>query len=159
MLQVCDLRSGPVAGEDDLFMPIEKRVERLEEFFLRTIFASEKLDIVDQKKISLAITLPEFDQIAVLDRVDELVDEQFTREVYHLHIFLLRPDVLTNRLHQMRLAETDPAVNEQRVVRARRRLRHGKTRCMRDFVVRTDHERFKRVPWIESRHSCAWLCV
>src|SRR6266536_529715 len=119
VLQVRDLRSGPVAGEHDLFMSVEKRVERVKKFFLGTLLASQKLDIVNQKKIGLAITLPEFDQIAVLDRIDELVDEKFTRDVYHLHIFLLRPDVLTNRLHQMGLAETDPAVNEQRVIRAR----------------------------------------
>ena len=59
----------------------------------------------------------------------------------------------------MRLPETDPAVNEQRVIRARRCLRDGETCGMRNFVVRTDHERFKRVPWIESGDGCAWLCV
>src|SRR5437867_5229356 len=140
-------------------MPVKKCIERVKEFFLGTLLASEKLNIVNQKKISLAITLPEFDQITVLNRIDELIDEQFAGDVYHLHIFLLRPHVLTNRLHQMCLAETDPAVNEQRVIRARRRLRHGKTCGMRNFVVRADHERFKRVPWIESGHGCAWLCV
>src|SRR5438874_9351446 len=131
VFQICDFRGGPVAGQDDLFMPVEKRIERVKEFFLGTLLASQKLDIVNQKKIGLAIALPEFDQIAVLDRIDELVNEKFTRDVYHLHIFLLRPDVLTNRLHQMGLAETDPAVNEQRVIRARRRLRDGESRGMR----------------------------
>ena len=64
-----------------------------------------------------------------------------------------------NRLHQMGFAETDSPINEQRVIRARRRLRDRKTRGMRNFVVRADHERFEGVPWIESGHSCAWLRV
>src|SRR5215469_11573441 len=140
-------------------MPIEERIERMKEFFLGALLSSEKLDVVNQKKISLAITLPEFDQVAVLNRIDELIDEQFTRDVYDLHIFLLRPDVLTNRLHQVRLAKTDPTVNEQWVVRARRCLRDGEARGMCNFVVRTDHERFECVPWIESGNGCTWLCV
>src|SRR5438552_12309285 len=140
-------------------MPIKKSVESVKEFLLRSLLASEKLDVVNQENISLAITLPEFDEIAVLDRVDELVDEQLTRDVDHLHVFLFRPDELAGGLHQMGLAQTDAAINEQRIVRARRRLRDGKTGCVRDFVVRADDERFKRVPRIESRNGCAWSCV
>src|SRR5262249_21586909 len=56
----------------------------------------------------------------------------------------------------MGLAETDAAVNEQRIIRARRRLRDGKTGCMRNFVVWTDDERFERVPRIESGNGCPW---
>ena len=47
VLQVRDLRSGPVAGEHDLFMPIKKSVESVKEFFLRPLLAAEKLDIVN----------------------------------------------------------------------------------------------------------------
>ena len=108
-------------------MSVEKRIECVKEFLLGPLLATEKLDVVNQKKIGLAITLPEFDQIAVLDRVDELVDEQFTGDINHLHVFLLGPDVLADGLHQVGLAKTDTAINEQRVVRARRRLRHGKS--------------------------------
>ena len=47
VFQIRDLGSGPVAGEHDLLMPVEKRVERVKKFFLGTFFATEKLDIVD----------------------------------------------------------------------------------------------------------------
>src|SRR4029453_16842404 len=104
---------------------IEKRVECVKKFFLGTLFAPEKLDVVNQEKVDLTITLPEFDQITVLDGVDELVDEQFAGDINHLHVFLLGPDVLADGLHQVGLAKTDTAINEQRVVRARGRLRHG----------------------------------
>src|SRR5580704_8553151 len=134
-------------------MSVEKRIERVKEFFLGTLLASEKLDVVDQEEIDLAIALSEFDQITVLDRVDELIDEQFTGNINHLYVFLLGPNVLANGLHQVGLAKTDTAINEQWVVCPRRRLRHGESGGMRNFIVRADHERFERVPWVESRHG------
>src|SRR6266705_5985738 len=138
-------------------MAVKKCIECVKEFLLGPLLATKKLDVINQKKIGLAIALPELDQIAVLDRVDELVNEEFAREVDDLHVFFLRPDVLTDGLHQMGLAKTHPAVNEQRVVRARRRLRNGEACRVRNFVVWTHHERLECVPWIETRHGCAWF--
>src|SRR6478736_1439204 len=123
-------------------MSVKQRVERVEKFLLRSLLTTEKLNVVNQKKVGLPIALPEFDQITVLDRVDELVDEQLTREVDHLHVFPFRPDELADGLHQMGLAQTDAAVNEQRIVRSRRSLRDGETGCVRDFIVRANDERF-----------------
>src|SRR6266704_3556040 len=131
-------------------MAVKKRIECVKEFLLGPLLAAQKLDVINQKKIGLAITLPELDQITVLDRVDELVNEEFARDIDDLHVFFLRPDVLTDGLHKMGLAQTYPAVNEQRVVRARRSLRHGKACRVRDLIVRTYYKRFKCVPWIES---------
>ena len=89
VFQIRNLGSRPIAGEDDLLMPIEKCIECVKELFLRTLFAGEKLDVVDQQNVGLAITLPELDQITVLDRIDELVNEQFAGDVNYLHVFLL----------------------------------------------------------------------
>src|SRR5438132_10339575 len=139
-------------------MAVKKCIECVKEFLLGPLLATQKLDVINQKKIGLAITLPELDQIAVLDRVDELVNEEFAREVDDLHVFFLRPDILTDGLHQMRLAQTDSAIDEQRVVCARRSLRHGKTRRVRNLIVRTAHNRFKCVSWIDSVDSCTWFC-
>src|SRR5436190_5060618 len=136
-------------------MSVEQGVECVKEFLLRALLSSQKLNVIDQKKICLAIAFSELNQVTVLDRVDELVDEEFARDVDHFHVFLLRPGALTDGLHQMGLAETDAAINEQRVVCARRRLRNSETRCMCNFVVRTDDERLECVPWVESRHGCA----
>src|SRR5215472_8996210 len=126
-------------------MSVKECVERMEKFLLRTLLTTKKLNVVDQKHVRLAITLPEFHKVTVLDRVDELVDEQLTRDVDHLHVFPFRPDELADGLHQMGLAQADPAVNEERIVRARRRLRDSETGCVRDLVVRADDERFECV--------------
>src|SRR5713226_1077722 len=124
-------------------MTVEERVEGVKKFFLRAFFTAEKLNIVNAEQIGLAITLAEFDQVIVLNRVDEFVDEKLARKINHLHVFLLREHVLANRLHQVRLAKTDAAVDEKRVVSARRRLRDRETGRVRDFIVRSDHKRFK----------------
>ena len=140
-------------------MSVEECIERVEKFFLRALLASEKLNVVDQKEICLAIALPEFHQIAVLDGIDEFVDEELAGEVHHLHVFVLSPDILTDRLHQMRLAETNAAINEQRIVSPRRRLSYGKGRGVRNFIVRADHKRFERVSWIETEDACTRFCA
>src|SRR5262245_11017181 len=137
-------------------MSVKERVERMEKFLLRPLLTTEKLNVVNQKKVCLPITLPKFDQVTVLDRVDELVDEQLTGDVDHLHVFPFRPDELADGLHEMSLAQTDAAVDEEGIVRARWCLRDSETRCMRDFVVRADYERFKRVSRVESGNCCAW---
>src|SRR6266513_2813690 len=113
-------------------MSVKQRVECVEKFLLRSLLTTQKLNVVNQKKVGLAITFPEFDQITVLDRVDELVDEQLTGDVEHLHVFPFRPDELADGLHEMGLAQTDAAINEKRIVRTRRRLRDSETGCMRD---------------------------
>ena len=66
-----------------------------------------------------------------------------------LVFFFFAADVLADGLHQVCLAQTDPAINEKRVVGARRRLRDREAGGMSDFVVRTDHERFEIVARIE----------
>ena len=56
-------------------MTVEEGVEGVKKFFLRTLFAAEEMDVVDQEKIGLAIAFAESNEVVVLDRVDELVDE------------------------------------------------------------------------------------
>src|SRR2546421_427663 len=131
-------------------MSVEQRVEGMEKFFLRTFLAAEELDVVDAKQIGLAITFAKFDEIIVLNRVDELFYEELARKINHFRFLLFRNHVLADRLHQVLFAKTDAAVNEKRVVSARRRLRDGKRGGVRDFVVRSDNERFESIARIES---------
>src|SRR5215831_9859732 len=119
-------------------MSVKEGIEGVEEFLLRPLFTTEELNVVDQKKVGLPITLAEFHQITVLDRVDEVVNKQLTGDIDHLHVFPFRPDELADGLHQMGLAQTDAAVNKEGIIRTRRRLRDSETGCMRDFVIRTD---------------------
>src|SRR5688572_26150676 len=57
---------------------------------------------------------------------------------------------MANRVHEMRLAETHAAVQEQRVVRARGRFRNGAAGGMRELIRRPHDECFERVPRTET---------
>src|SRR5262245_17915844 len=81
------------------------------------------------------------------------MDEDLARKINDLGVFLLGHHVLTDGLHQVRLAETDAAVNEKRIVGPGRGLRDGEACGVRDFVVRPDNERFERVSRIESERA------
>ena len=72
-----------------------------------------------------------------------------------MRVFLFRADVLADRLHQVRLAQPDAAVNEERIVGAGRRLRDRETRRVRDLVVRTDDERLESVARIQAESAGA----
>src|SRR5690349_23949033 len=138
MLEVSNLRRRPVAGQDDLLVTVEQGVEGMEELLLRTFLPAEELNIVNAKQIRLTITFPEFNQVIVLDRVDEFVNEQFARKINHFRVLLLGDHILPDRLHQVGFAKSDPAVNEKRVVSPRRSLGNGERGRVRDLIVRSD---------------------
>ena len=44
------LRVG-IAGDDDLFVRFDQRIEEIEKLFLRAVLAAEELDVVDQQEV------------------------------------------------------------------------------------------------------------
>src|SRR5258705_13897402 len=70
---------------------------------------------------------------------------------------------VTNRVEQVRLAEADAAIDEQGVIRARRKLRDGLTGGLGELVGRSDDEGVEGVAGVQpfgragrrsSRPSC-----
>ena len=139
-----------VAAEDDLLLRIVERVERVEEFGLRPFLSGEKLDVVDQQHVDRSVALAKIEHAVVADRVDHFVHETLGRDVRELQISIVFEDVLTDGMHQMRLAEAHAAVDEQRVVRSRRRFGHGAAGGMRELIRGSDDERVERVAGIEA---------
>ena len=65
----CDFFRVAVAGQDDLLLAVEQRVERVEEFFLRAVLAGEELDVVDQQRIERPVRALELVDRVVLQRL------------------------------------------------------------------------------------------
>ena len=65
------------------------------------------------------------------------------------------PDVVRDRLQEVRLPEAGVAVDEQWVVRLCRRLRHGQRGRVREPVGRADDEEVERVLAIQLLRSVA----
>jgi hypothetical protein len=113
-----------VAGDHDLLAGVVQRVEGVEELFLRPFLVLQELDVVDQQHVHVAVAAPEPVLLAVPDHVDEVVGELFRADVPHLDALVKALRVVPDGVQQVGLAQAGVAVDEQRVVRLRRRLGH-----------------------------------
>ena len=64
-----------VAGEHDLLVGLVQRVEGVEKFLLNALLAGQKLNVVNQQHVGLAVFLAEFGELVVLDAVNVFVRE------------------------------------------------------------------------------------
>ena len=130
-------------------MLLEELVEGVEEFFLDSLLATEKLDVVDQKDIYAAIPFAKTGQRILLNRGNEFVRELFGREVSNSGVRLVLENVMSHGVHEMGLAQSSLPINEEGVVGSRRCM------CYRDccgvcqLAIGADNEILKRVPTIE----------
>jgi len=115
-------------------------IEGMEEFLLRALLAGEELDVVDHQHVRLPVFLPEFDESAVLNGVDELVGELLAGDVENLRTLAGGEHVVADGLQQVRFAESAAAVDEKRVVGLGWRLRDGEGRGVGELIVRADDE-------------------
>ena len=112
------LRIG-VAGDDDLLVRLDQRVEQVEELFLRAALAAEELDVVDQQQVERAVIALEIVERLVLVGAHDVGHVRLGMDVADLRGRILLQDLVADRLDQVRLAEAHAAVDEQRVVRRR----------------------------------------
>ena len=144
-----------VARDDDLLSRLVEVVERVEELFLGPLLARDELDVVDQEQVDRAIARAELGGAIVADRVDQLVGESLRGEIRDRHAREEAHGLMTDGVQEMRLAEPDSAVDEERVVRARWELGHGLARRLGELVRRADHERVERVARVEPLDGAA----
>ena len=115
---------------------VVERVERVEELFLRLLAAGEELDVVDQEQIAVgAVARAELVHLVVLQRVDELVREAFGRHVHDARVRTLVEHAVRDGVHQVGLAETGAAADEERVVAAPAAARRSDRRRVRELVA------------------------
>src|SRR4051812_20781091 len=62
-----------VAGNDDLPLRFIKRVESMEELFLRALFLLQELDVIDEQQIHSTELVSEAGHLVIAQRVDHLV--------------------------------------------------------------------------------------
>ena len=147
--RVDDLLRRPVGGEDDLLAVLVDRVERVEELLLRPLLVGDELDVVDEEEVDPAVAGPEVVDAALLDARDELVRELLARRVDDPLAREAGDDRVADRVHQVRLAEADPAVQEERVVGVARALGDGQGGGVGQAVGRADDEVGERVARVE----------
>ena len=102
---------GRSESHHDLLLGVVQGVERVEELFLRLLFAFQELDVVDQQHIDIAITPAELDPFVLADRVDEVVGQFLGRDVADPDPVKVVAYVVPERVQQMGLAQARIAVD------------------------------------------------
>src|SRR5216110_823410 len=105
---------GAESLEGDLFSRLVEVVEGMEEFLLRPLLSGDELNIIDQQEIDRPVACTEVGRVVVADRIDELVGETLRREIGDHHAGEQAATLVTDRVEQVRLAEADTAIDEQR---------------------------------------------
>ncbi len=117
-----NLRRRPVGGEHDLAAGFVQCVECVKEFFLRLLLAGEDVDVVDEQQVGLAVTPLEVIHRAVLDGVDDVVEELLGGDICDPDGGVALQDPVGDGLHQVGLSEAGGAIDEERVIRLARRF-------------------------------------
>src|SRR6185436_7055752 len=116
-----------------------QRIERVEKLFLYSLLPCQKLNVVDQQHICLAIFFPEPDQLTVLYAVDVFIGELFRRDIGHPRSFAMIDDILSDRMQEVGFTQTDASVEEQRIIRFPGSLRDSQSgRVGKCIVVAND---------------------
>src|SRR6266404_2172045 len=127
----------------------------MEELLLGSFLARNELNIVDQEEIDVAVLGAKLCSAVVADRIDELVGEAFRREVEEAKRRIEACHLVTDGVQEMRLAETDTAVDEERIVGLRWELGDRMASRLSKLVRIADDECVERVARRES-DGCGW---
>ena len=136
-------------GDDDLLVRAVQRVERVEELLLQALAVLQELDVVDEQDVDLPVAALEGVAGVGPDGVDELVEERLGGHVAHLVVLVVVVHVVPDGVQQVGLAESGRAVDEQRVVRAGRRLGDAQRGGEGELVRGALDERLERVAGVE----------
>ena len=83
LLETGELARRAVARNDELLALGVERVEDVEQLFLRALLAGDELHVVEQQRVGLAIARAPTIDGALLQRRDQLVDEQLRGNARH----------------------------------------------------------------------------
>src|SRR5207244_4157503 len=114
-----------IARDRHLLVRLEKRIEGVEELLLGAGLADEELDVVDEEQIERAVIALERIEALVLVSADYVGNELLGMDIPDLGFRVALEDIGPDRLQQVRLSQSGPAIYEERVV--------GRTGVLRDL--------------------------
>ena len=139
-----------VAADDDLLLRVVQRVEGVKELGLRAFLPGQELDVIHEQDVYAPIAFTEIQHPVVANGIDHLVHEPLGRDVGQFQRLEVIEHIVPDRVHQVRLAEPHPTVNEQRIVGARGGLGDGAAGGMRELVRAANDEGVEGVPGSEA---------
>ena len=88
----------------------------MEKFILRRLFFTEKLNVIDEQHVNLAVFFTERVAFAGADGIDELIHEGLGRYIEYVLIRIVVQYMIADRVQKVRLAKAGIAPDKQRVV-------------------------------------------
>ena len=85
-------------------------VESVEELFLGTFLLRQELNVVNQQDVDIPELIAESGHLVIAQRVDHLVGKLFAGDVADGNFRLTLLHLLSDGLHQVRLAHADAAI-------------------------------------------------
>ena len=134
----------PVGGQDDLVVVLIEVIERMEKFLLRGFLAGDKLDIVDEEQVRIAVFVAELVVAAFLQGGDQLVGKLIALDIDDVVAGMIFMNDARDRVEQVCLAEAGRTVDEKRVIRLRRIVGDGDGCGVRKAVGRADNKIIER---------------
>src|SRR6202012_3465692 len=151
LFEAGEILGRPIGGDDDLFVVLVQGVEGVEELVLRALLGSEELNVIDEQHIHAAVLVAEAGHLLVAYVGDHLVGELLARDVADGRLRLTALYLVPDSVHEVRLAETDATVEEERVVGLRRAFGDRFCRGPGELVSGAGDEAVEVVPWVELR--------
>ena len=140
LLQAEHIARHAVGGQDDLTLVFVEGVEGVEKFLLRRVLAGDKLNVVDQKQVGVAVFVAELEVFAGTHRFNKFVGELVALDVNDVVFGVLLLDAVGDGIEQVGLAEAGLAVEKQGVIDRGALLRDGLRGGKRVLVGRADDE-------------------
>jgi hypothetical protein len=97
-------------------MAFQQGIESMEKFFLGAFLASKELNIVDEQGVYRAVEALEFIDRIMLQGLNHVRDEALRVQVDNLRRGFLLQHHVAHGVHQVGLAQTDTAVDKQRII-------------------------------------------
>ena len=94
-------------------------IEGMEKLFLSCLLSYNKLDIVNEKHVYIAVFFTEFGHcsiVSITNGLDQLVRKGLTGYIKHLFFRIFIEYKMCNGMHQMGFSQSGASVNEERIV-------------------------------------------
>ena len=135
LLQADHVLGELVTGEHNLFVVVEEHIERMEKFLLRALLANEKLHVVDQDDIILAIAVPKVVHFVVTQGTHQIIEEFFGGDIARDHATVRLLHVMANGMQQMRLAQPYITIDKEGIIGACRMACHRQAGGVRKLIT------------------------
>ena len=113
-----------VAGHDNVGLLGQKSFKGVKKLLLRSLLVGKKLHVVDQEQIQRVVALLELIKSLALVSFNHIRYKLLCMDVENFGVGPLSQQPVAHCMHQMGLAQTDAAIDEERVVQVAWHARH-----------------------------------